>query len=84
MKNRNQKIQSLKEGVKFNIPLIGSRGRIYRVTEKAIQINCANNGMLWIPKMQINDIDETTGEILLTNGRVRKINRKRRGSSVAY
>lgn len=69
-----QKIDRLKEGTKFDIPLIESRGKLYRVTGKAIQINCVNNGMVWIPKSQICDIDETTGEILLSSWMERKIN----------
>ena len=53
MKKLNEKIQSLTEGTKYDIPLIGSRGKLYRVTDKAIQLNCVNNGMIWIPKSQI-------------------------------
>ena len=84
MKSLTQKVQSLKEGVKFDIPLIGSRGKLYRVTEKAIQLNCANNGMVWIPKSQICDIDETTGEILLSNWIENKINSSSKVSGGAY
>ena len=84
MKNLKQKIQALSEGTKFNIPLIGSRGKLYRVTEKAIQINCVNNGMVWIPKSQICDIDETTGEMLLSNWIEQKINRLNGTLSGAY
>jgi hypothetical protein len=84
MKNLEQKIQRLRKGTKFNIPLIGSRGKLYRVTEKAIQINCVNNGMVWIPKSQICDIDETTGEILLSNWIEQKINRLNGTLSGAY
>ena len=84
MKNLEQKIKSLSEGTKSNIPLIGSRGKLYRVTEKAFQINCVNNGMVWIPKSQICDIDETTGEILLSTWIEQKINRLAKTSSGAY
>tara|TARA_Y100000310_G_C20308429_1_gene635062 strand:+ start:397 stop:657 length:261 start_codon:yes stop_codon:yes gene_type:complete len=78
------KIEGLKEGTKFHIPLISSQGKLYRVTEKAIQINCVNNGMVWIPKSQICDIDETTGEILLSAWIEQKINRLNGTSSGAY
>jgi len=84
MKKLNEKIQSLIEGTKYDIPLIGSRGKLYRVTEKAIQLNCVNNGMIWIPKSQICDIDETNGEILLSNWIEHKINRLNGTSSGAY
>tara|TARA_R110002051_G_scaffold280276_1_gene341880 strand:- start:372 stop:626 length:255 start_codon:yes stop_codon:yes gene_type:complete len=84
MKNLEQKIKCLSEGTEFNIPLIESRGKLYRVTEKAIQINCVNNGMVWIPKSQICDIDETTGEILLSTWIEQKINRLPKTSSGAY
>jgi len=84
MKKLNEKIQSLIEGTKYDIPLIGSRGKLYRVTEKAIQLNCVNNGMIWIPKSQICDIDETNGEILLSNWIENKINRLNGTSSGAY
>ena len=84
MKNLEQKIQGLSEGTKFNIPLISSRGKLYRVTEKAIQLNCVNNGMVWIPKSQICDIDETTGEILLSSWIEQKINQLNGTSSGAY
>jgi len=84
MKKLNEKIQSLIEGTKYDIPLISSRGKLYRVTEKAIQLNCVNNGMIWIPKSQICDIDETNGEILLSNWIENKINRLNGTSSGAY
>ena len=84
MKNLNEKIQALREGTKFDIPLISSKGKLYRVTEKAIQLNCVNNGMIWIPKSQICDIDETTGEILLSNWIEKKINSKSNVSGGAY
>lgn len=74
MKKLSQKIKNLKEGVKFNIPLISSRGKLYKVTDKAIQINCVNNGFVWIPKSQICDIDETTGEIIISSWIEQKIN----------
>ena len=84
MKTLEQKIEGLNEGTKFNIPLISSRGKLYRVTKKAIQLNCVNNGMVWIPKSQICDIDETTGEILLSNWIEQKINQLNGTSSGAY
>jgi hypothetical protein len=74
MKNLSEKIQALKEGTKYNMPLISSKGKLYRVTEKAIQLNCANNGMLWIPKSQIIDIDEVTTDITLSAWIENKIN----------
>tara|TARA_R110000803_G_scaffold167176_1_gene230442 strand:+ start:151 stop:405 length:255 start_codon:yes stop_codon:yes gene_type:complete len=84
MKKLEQKINELKEGTNFDIPLIGSKGKLYRVTEKAIQINCVNNGMTWIPKSQICDIDQTTGEILLSTWIEQKINQLDKTSSGAY
>ena len=84
MKSLKQKIEALKEGTKFNIPLISSRGKLYRVTEKAIQLNCVNNGMIWIPKSQIIDIDSITNEIILSNWIEEKINRINDRSSGAY
>ena len=83
MKSLNEKIQALKEGTKFNIPLISSRGKLYKVTDKAFQINCVNNGMIWIPKSQIIDIDQITGEIQLSSWMEQKIN-KLGTSSWAY
>ena len=84
MKSLNEKIQALKEGTKFNIPLISSRGKLYKVTDKAFQINCVNNGMIWIPKSQIIDIDQITGEIQLSSWMEQKINKLDRTSSWAY
>ena len=84
MKSLQQKIEALKEGTKYNIPLISSRGKLYRVTEKAIQLNCVNNGMIWIPKSQIIDIDLITNEMILSNWIEEKINRINDRSSGAY
>ena len=84
MKNLNEKIKALKEGTKYNMPLISSRGNLYRVTEKAIQLNCANNGMVWIPKSQIIDIDEITTNITLSTWIENKINSVPTRSSGAY
>ena len=84
MKNLNEKIQALKEGTKYNMPLISSKGKLYRVTEKAIQINCVNNGMVWIPKSQIVDIDEVTTEITLSTWIENKINAAPTNSGGAY
>jgi hypothetical protein len=84
MKNLNQKIEKLEKGTKVNIPLIGSRCSLYCVTEKAIQLNCVNNGMVWIPKSQIIDFDEITGEMILSNWIEEKINRLDGRSSGAY
>ena len=84
MKTVNEKIQALKEGTKYNMPLIGSKGKLYRVTEKAIQLNCANNGMVWIPKSQIVDIDTVTTEITLSTWIENKINSAPQGSGGAY
>lgn len=84
MKNLEQKIEELTESTKVNIPLIGSRCTLYRVTPKAIQLNCANNGMVWIPKSQIIDIDEITGEMVLSSWIEEKINRLDGTSSGAY
>ena len=57
MKNLHQKINDLTQGDAIDISSISSYGSIYRVTDKAIQLNCVNNGMLWIPKSQIIDIE---------------------------
>tara|TARA_R110000782_G_scaffold175560_1_gene266689 strand:+ start:82 stop:336 length:255 start_codon:yes stop_codon:yes gene_type:complete len=84
MKNLNEKIQSLIEGAKYDMPLISSRGKIYRVTDKAIQLNCVNNGMIWIPKSQIVYIDEVTTEITLSSWIEGKINSNPRISGGAY
>ena len=84
MKSLNEKIQSLKEGTKFNIPLISSKGKLYKVTDKAFQINCVNNGFVWIPKSQIIDIDQITGEIQLSSWMEQKINKLDGTSSGAY
>ena len=84
MKALEDKIQALKEGTKFIIPLISSSGNLYRVTENAIQLNCVNNGFLWIPKSQIIDIDESNGEIQLSLWLEKKLNQKSRTSSGAY
>ena len=84
MKTLNEKIQTLKEGTKYNMPLISSKGNIYRVTEKAIQLNCVNNGMIWIPKSQIIDIDELTKKITLSSWIENKINASPKNSSGAY
>lgn len=84
MKTLKDKINSLREGTVFNIPLIGSRGKLYKVTEKAIQINCANNGFVWIPKSQIVSFDEITGEMHLSLWMEKQINAKSRTSSGAY
>ena len=84
MKKLNEKIQALTEGTKYDMPLIGSRGKLYRVTDKAIQLNCVNNGMIWIPKSQIIYIDEVTTEITLSSWIEGKINSNPRISSGAY
>ncbi len=84
MTNLNEKIKALKEGTKYNIPLISSRGKLYRVTEKAIQLNCVNNGMIWIPKSQIIDIDLVTTDITLSAWIEEKINKLDGTSSGAY
>ena len=84
MKTLEQKINELKEGSKFDIPLISSKGNLYRVTDKAIQLNCVNNGMVWIPKSQICSIDQTTGEIILSTWIEQKINKLDGTSSGAY
>ena len=84
MKTLKQKIQSLKEGSKYNIPLIGSRGKLYKVTEKAIQLNCVNNGMIWIPKSQIVSFDEITNEMVLSSWIENKINAAPTSTSGAY
>ncbi len=84
MKTLNEKIQALKEGTKYNMPLISSKGKIYRVTEKAIQLNCVNNGMVWIPKSQIADIDTVTNEITLSTWIENKINSAPQCSGGAY
>ena len=84
MKNLEQKIEELTENTKVDIPLIGSRCTLYRVTPKAIQLNCANNGMVWIPKSQICAIDQTTGEMVLSSWIEEKINRLDGTSSGAY
>ena len=84
MKSLNEKIQALKEGTKYNMPLISSKGKLYRVTEKAIQLNCVNNGMVWIPKSQIVDIDEVTTEITLSTWIENKINAAPTNSGGAY
>ncbi len=84
MKNLNQKIENLEQGTKVKIPLIGSSCNLYRVTEKAIQLNCVNNGMVWIPKSQIIDIDSVTGEIILSKWIEEKINKLDGTSSGAY
>lgn len=84
MKNLNEKIQALKEGTKYNMPLISSKGKLYRVTEKAIQLNCVNNGMVWIPKSQIVNIDEVTTEITLSTWIENKINAAPTNSGSAY
>tara|TARA_R110002074_G_scaffold240506_3_gene412231 strand:+ start:1235 stop:1489 length:255 start_codon:yes stop_codon:yes gene_type:complete len=84
MKTLEQKIEELTEGTKVDIPLISSRCTLYRVTPKAIQLNCVNNGMVWIPKSQICDIDQTTGEMVLSSWIEEKINRLDGTSSGAY
>lgn len=84
MRTLKQKIEALTEGTKFNIPLIGSRGELYRVTEKALQINCVNNGMAWIPKSQIVSIDEITKEIVLSTWIENKINQLSGTAGGAY
>ena len=84
MKTLQQKIEELTEGTKVDISLIGSRCTLYRVTPKAIQLNCVNNGMVWIPKSQICDIDQTTGEMVLSSWIEEKINRLDGTSSGAY
>ena len=57
MKNLNQRINELNQGDAIDISSIGSQGKLYRVTDKAIQLNCVNNGMVWIPKSQIIHIE---------------------------
>tara|TARA_R110002126_G_scaffold13_3_gene247 strand:- start:1077 stop:1334 length:258 start_codon:yes stop_codon:yes gene_type:complete len=85
MRTLNEKIQALTEGTKYDMPLIGSRGKLYRVTDKAIQINCINvGGTIWIPKSQIVSIDEVTTEIILSSWLEGKINSKSRTSGGAY
>lgn len=84
MKSLKQKIGSLAAGTKYKIPSIESRGELYRVTENAIQLNCVNNGCIWIPKSQILDIDEITGEIQLTSWIEGKINKTSGRGSGAY
>lgn len=84
MKTLEQKIEELTKGTKVDIPLISTRCNLYRVTEKAIQLNCVNNGMIWIPKSQICDIDQTTGEMLLSSWIEKKINKLDGISSGAY
>lgn len=84
MKTLKQKIQSLKKGSKYNIPLIGSRGKLYSVTERAIQLNCVNIGMVWIPKSQIVSFDEITNEMVLSSWMENKINSAPTYNSGAY
>lgn len=84
MKSLNQKIGALVAGTKYKIPSIESRGELYGVTENAIQLNCVNNGSVWIPKSQILNIDEITGEIQITSWIERKIMRTNGRSSGAY
>lgn len=84
MKSLNQKIEALKEATTFKITLISSKGQLYKVTDKAIQINCVNNGFVWIPKSQIIDIDEITGEIQLSSWMEQKINKLDGSLSGAY
>ena len=84
MRTLNEKIQALTEGTKYDMPLIGSRGKLHRVTDKAIQLNCVNNGMIWIPKSQIVYIDEVTTEVTLSSWIEGKINSSPRTSGGAY
>lgn len=84
MKTLNQKIAELQENTKFQISLISSKGKLHKVTDKAIQLNCVNNGMIWIPKSQIIDIDQVTSEIQLSSWMERKINQLDGTSSGAY
>jgi hypothetical protein len=84
MKTLQNKIQSLSVGTKYKISSINSRGQIYRVTENAIQLNCMSVGMAWIPKSQIIDIDELTGEIQISLWFEKKLNEKSHASSGAY
>ena len=82
MRSLEQKIEALKEGTKYSIPRVSINGKLYRVTPNAIQLNCL--GMIWIPKSQITDIDETTGEMILSNWIEQKILAKPTTSSGAY
>ena len=55
MKTLQEKIEAIKEGTKFNIPMISLKSKISRVTDKAIELGGGNG---WIPKSAIVSFDE--------------------------
>jgi hypothetical protein len=81
MKTLGEKIAEIKEGTKFNIPLVSMAGKISRVSDKAVQLG---GGGVWIPKSQIVDFDEITGEMHLSLWIEKQLNEKPRTSSGAY
>ena len=81
MKTLQEKIEGLKEGATFYIPMISLKSKISRISEKAIELGGGNG---WIPKSQIVSIDELTGEMHLSLWLEKKLNEKPRTSSGAY
>ena len=81
MKTLHEKIQSLQEGTKFDIPMISLKSKISRVTDKAIELGGGNG---WIPKSAIVSFDELTGEMHLSLWLETKLNQKSRTNSCAY
>ena len=81
MKTLQEKIEAIKEGTKFNIPMISLKSKISRVTDNAIELGGGNG---WIPKSQIVSFDELTGEMQLSLWLEKKLNEKSRKNSGAY
>ena len=81
MKTLQEKIEAIKEGTKFNIPMISLKSKISRVTDNAIELGGGNG---WIPKSQIVSFDELTGEMQLSLWLEKKLNEKSRTNSGAY
>jgi CRISPR/Cas system CSM-associated protein Csm5 (group 7 of RAMP superfamily) len=81
MKTLQEKIEAIKEGTKFNIPMISLKSKISRVTDKAIELGGGNG---WIPKSAIVSFDELTGEMQLSLWLEKKLNEKSRTNSGAY
>jgi len=81
MKTLEDKIQALKEGTKFDIPMISLKSKISRVTDKAIELGGGNG---WIPKSAIVSFDELTGEMHLSLWLQKKLNEKSRTRGGAY
>ena len=81
MKTLQEKIEAIKEGTKFNIPMISLKSKISRVTDNAIELGSGN---VWIPKSQIVSFDELTGEMQLSLWLEKKLNEKSRTNSGAY